>query len=77
MAGTNKKRDDKVRVKLPKINKPNVSQDFFCSLNGKNYIIQRGEWVTIPRALKKVIDYSFEAEQEAIEYAEANGIREP
>ena len=67
----------RVSVRLPRNNGVNANQDEFFSVNFKNYIIKRGERVEIPEALAEVIENNEKAEDYAIEYIEANGLKEP
>ena len=54
-----------VAIKLPRDPDPRHSQQEFYSLNFKNYIIKRGEYVEVPEELAKMI----EEQEEALEYA--------
>ena len=44
----------RVEVKLPRNPGQNANQDEFFSVNFKNYIIQRGEYVEVPKELAKL-----------------------
>lgn len=78
MAETTTKKDEKrVRVKLPRIPGPNANQDEFFSVNFKNYIIKRGEYVEIPQELAEAIENGELAEDAAYKYAEEKKLREP
>lgn len=66
----------RVRVKLPLNKGVNAVQEEFFSVNFKNYIIKRGEYVDIPEELKEVIDNGEEAEVAAYQYAEEKKLRE-
>lgn len=77
MAAKSNKSADKVEVRLRKINEPNAPQEEFYSVNFKNVIIKRGVPVVIGKEFKEAIDNSDLAQDEAITYAEANGLREP
>lgn len=77
MAETSKsEKNPTVRVKLPRLNGHNANQDEFFSVNGKNYIIKRGEYVEVPPELEEVIRNGEKAEDAAFEYAEAQKLRE-
>lgn len=67
----------KVRVKLPRLNGHNANQDEFFSVNFKNYIIKRGEYVEIPEELYEVIVNGEKAEDAAFEFAEKKTLKEP
>ena len=76
MADTTKKTVDnatkvkRVTVRLPRLPGQNANQEEFFSVNGKNYIIKRGETVEIPEAVAEVIRNSEKAEEYAMTYAE-------
>lgn len=75
MADTTKKADNatrekRVTVRLPKLKGSNAIQEEFFSVNGKNYIIKRGETVEIPDDVAEVIRNAEKAEEYAMEYAE-------
>ncbi|MBR6538105.1 MAG: hypothetical protein IKT67_12990 [Lachnospiraceae bacterium] len=67
----------KIRVKLPRANGHNANQDEFFSVNFKNYIIKRGEYVEIPEELAEVIENGEKAEDAAFEFAEKKALKEP
>lgn len=71
-----KKTQGKVTVRLPILKDPKAPKEEFYSVNGKNFIIKRGERVTIPEALAEVIEHSSQAEEAAIQYAESVQLRE-
>ena len=59
MAETTKKTDNakrRVTVRLPRLSGQNAIQEEFFSVNGKNYIIKRGETVEIPEILAEGIE---------------------
>ena len=68
--------EERVTVRLPRALGTNANQDEFFSVNFKNFIIRRGERVEIPVELAEVIENADKAEEYAIQYAEANGVRE-
>lgn len=70
------KEDALVPVFLDRIPDPNASQVEFYSLNFKNYLIERGKTVYVPKELADIIDAQKKAEAEAIEYANTMGVRE-
>ena len=75
MAETIKKADNATKskratVRLPRLPGQNAIQEEFFSVNGKNYIIKRGETVEIPEAVAEVIRNAERAEEFAMNYAE-------
>ena len=68
--------DALVPVFLERIPDPNASQVEFYSLNFKNYLIERGKTVYVPKELKAIIDAQKQAESEAVDFANGLGIRE-
>ena len=73
MAETTKKTDNakrRVTVRLPRLSGQNAIQEEFFSVNGKNYIIKRGETVEIPEALAKVIENNEKADEYAMNYVD-------
>ena len=75
MADTTKKADNatkgkRVTVRLPRLAGQNALQEEFFSVNGKNYIIKRGEEVEIPEAVAEVIRNAEKAEEYAMNYVD-------
>ena len=77
MADTTKKTVDnattktkRVTVRLPKLPGQNANQEEFFSVNGKNYIIRRGEEVEIPEEVAEVIRNAEKAEEYAMNYVD-------
>ena len=74
MAETTKKAVDnakkRVEVRLPRNMGQHVNQDEFFSVNGKNYIIKRGETVEIPECVAEVIRNGEKAEEYAMRYVD-------
>lgn len=74
MADTTKKVDNattkkpRVTVRLPRLSGQNAVQEEFYSVNGKNYMIKRGETVEIPEAVAEVIRNNEKAEDYAMNY---------
>lgn len=60
----------RVQVRLPRLNGQNAVQEEFFSVNGKNYIIKRGETVEIPEEVAEVIRNSEKAEEYAMRYVD-------
>ena len=58
----------KVLVTLPLNRGQNANQDEFFSVNGKNYIIRRGEEVEIPEEVAEVIRNAEMADAYAMRY---------
>ena len=78
MAETTKKTVDnattkskRVTVRLPRLPGQNANQEEFFSVNGKNYIIKRGETVEIPEEVAEVIRNAEKAEEYAMNYVES------
>ena len=76
MADTIKKDADnatkrkRVTVRLPRLPGQNANQEEFFSVNGKNYIIKRGETVEIPEEVAEVIRNGEKAEEYAMNYVD-------
>lgn len=73
MADTTKKANNnatekKVVVRLPLLHGQNAVQEEFFSVNGKNYMVKRGEEVEIPEAVAEVIRNAEKAEEYAMKY---------
>lgn len=72
MADTNKNTTNnakrKITVILPLNRGQNANQDEFFSVNGKNYIIRRGEEVEIPEEVAEVIRNAELADAYAMRY---------
>ncbi len=69
--------EKKVMVKLPRLSGHNANQDEFFSVNFKNYIIKRGEYVEIPIEVYEVIKNSEKAEDAAFKFVEDHKLRQP
>ena len=75
MADTIKKADNatkskRVTVTLPRLHGQNAIQEEFFSVNGKNYIIERGKEVEIPEEVAEVIRNANKAEEYAMDYVD-------
>ena len=73
MAETTKKATNnakRVEVRLPRNPGQHANQDEFFSVNGKNYIIKRGETVEIPECVAEVIRNGEKAEEYAMRYVD-------
>lgn len=64
------KKGKRVTVRLPKLPGQNAIQEEFFSVNGKNYIIKRGETVEIPEEVAEVIRNAEKAEEYAMNYVD-------
>lgn len=58
-------------VRLPLLRGQNAVQEEFFSVNGKNYMIKRGEEVEIPEAVAEVIHNAEKAETYAMRYIDS------
>lgn len=75
---TTPKKDEKVERILPfESTDPNESTQEFFSVNGKNFIIQKGVKVKIPAYVAEVIDNAQEAKRKARENAAKRKLRDP
>ena len=74
MADTTKKATDnakrRVEVRLPRNTGRDAIQEEFFSVNGRNYIIKRGETVEIPEEVAEVIRNGEKAEEYALRYSD-------
>ncbi len=66
----NATKSKRVTVRLPKLPGQNAIQEEFFSVNGKNYIIKRGETVEIPEEVAEVIRNGEKAEEYAMNYVD-------
>ena len=67
-----------VKLRLPLENVPGSNQTEFCSVNGKNYLIKRGETVEVPEAVKRLFDEIEERKEKAFRYATSEkALRDP
>lgn len=60
--------DRKVQITVPKIPGEKDQPDLIVSVNGKNYVIQRGKTVTVPKNVADVIRTSLKQAQIAEDY---------
>ena len=60
--------DTKVKVTVPRIPNAKDQPDLVVSVNGKNYVIQRGKEVSVPRNVADIIRTSQKNEEKALEY---------
>lgn len=60
----------RVTVRLPRLQGQNALQREFFSVNGKNYLIKRGEEVEIPEEVAEVIRNAEKAEEYAMNYGD-------
>lgn len=66
----NNAKSKRVTVRLPRLQGQNAIQEEFFSVNGKNYIIKRGETVEIPEEVAEVIRNSEKADEYALQYVD-------
>lgn len=66
-----------VTIKLPRDPDPRHPQQEFYSINFKNYIIKRGEYVEVPEELAKMIEEQDEALEYANKYSDSVKNKEP
>lgn len=65
------KKSQRVVVRLPRNKGKNAIQEEFFSVNGKNYIIKRGEDVEIPIEVAEVIRNAEKEEDYAMRYVDS------
>lgn len=75
MADTTKKADNakkekKVIVKLQRLPGTNTNQDVYVYVNGRSFILKRGEEVEVPESVDEVLKNSALAEDYSIRYLE-------
>ena len=73
MADTTKKTANNAKkavVHLPRLSGQNARQEEFFSVNGRNYIIQRGIDVEVPEEVAEVIRNAERAEECAMHYVD-------
>ena len=56
------KKDDRVEVHIPK-GYANEDPNFFCAVNGVNYILPRGKKSMVPAHVAEEIERSFRAQE--------------
>lgn len=64
-------KEKRVTVKLPKLRGVRAIQEEFFSVNGKNYLIKRGEEVEIPEEVAEVIRNAHKATEYAMDYVDS------
>jgi hypothetical protein len=60
----------RVTVTLPRLSGQNAIQEEFFSVNGKNYIIERGKEVEVPEEVAEVIRNADKAKEYAMNYVD-------
>ena len=55
-----------VKIKIPLTK--NEKDDVYVALNGKSYLIKRGEYVDVPVGVAKILEHKEKMLQTAIEY---------
>ena len=73
---TEEKKSKRIRYTLPFLDSGSSTQEFY-SINGKDYIIKRGETVELPEEVYNFITEQEKAKNEAIKRAMAEGFKEP
>lgn len=70
------KTEKKVKIKIPLSR--TEKDDVYVCVNGKSYLIKRGEWVEVPESVKEVLDHKEEmlAESMAFEAEAAANLSE-
>lgn len=56
----------RVQVKLPRLNGQNAIQEEFYSVNGRNYIVKRGEYVDVPEEVAELIRNNEQTEESGL-----------
>lgn len=64
-------------IRLPRNPGQNANQDEFFSVNFKNYMIKRGEYIEVPDEIAALIMDNEQAEDAALRFIEANGMKTP
>lgn len=64
----NAKTSKRVQVRLPRLNGIDAVQDAVYGLNGKNYLIKRGEYVDVPGPIAEIMRNNEQAEDYAMRY---------
>lgn len=67
----NATKSKRVTVTLPRLLGQNAIQEEFFSVNGKNYIIERGKEVEIPEEVAEVIRNAHKATEYAMDYVDS------
>lgn len=65
-AASDAKSTKRVQVKLPRLNGQNAIQEEFYSVNGRNYIIKRGEYVDVPEEVAELIRNNEQTEESGL-----------
>lgn len=66
----NAKKEKKVIVKLQRLPGANTNQDVYVYVNGRSFILKRGEEVEVPESVDEVLKNSALAEEYSIRYLE-------
>lgn len=70
-------KQNRVPLFIPESEDIKAPKEEFISVNGKNYIVQKGVTVLVPPEVKEVWDNAQDAIKERNRYAEARKVREP
>lgn len=65
-AASDAKSTKRVQVKLPRLNGQNAIQEEFYSVNGRNYIVKRGEYVDVPEEVAELIRNNEQTEESGL-----------
>lgn len=74
---TEVKKPDKVPILINLDANPNAPTEEFFSVNGKNYIIKKGQTVMVPPEVAEVYYNSQKQMQKNRQYVDSVGLREP
>lgn len=66
---TETKTAKKVKIKIPKTR--DNTDDVYVAVNGRSFLIKRGEYVEVPDFVAEVLQHQEEMLAEAMEYEEA------
>ena len=66
---TTSKTVKKVKIKIPKTREN--SDDVYVAVNGKSFLIKRGETVEVPEYVAEVLEHSEEMQASAMEYEDS------
>lgn len=68
---------ERVILRLPLDPDPKAPREEFFSVNGKNYVIQKGRDVLVPPEIKEVWENGEEQRRKALAYTDEKMLREP
>lgn len=67
----------RVQIMLPLLEDPKAPREEYFAVNGKSFIIRRGEYVKVPEYVAEVIANSQAARMAAIKFVDEKALREP